>query len=319
VVTITARLYDANGSDTTVDLTTKTVKGIAKTQLLWVDVGRDAQDLAVAGEAIGVGDALVALSASKRRPAIARGDATVRVRVIGIGGSKNTVKPVPIDVFARKGIVVTIHDAAVPGLDSPIRESEGETLLGDLDAGAFLGVLLDGMLGGYFEAVEAIEAEIDDLDEKALRFGDVDALLEDLVALRRRIAQLRRALAPQRNVFSALTRPDAELEADILGAAWPGLTERFQQALDAVENARDLLIGCFDIVSTRTGQRTNDVMRILTVVSAVLLPSVVIAGVMGMNFKPAFFDNEANFFVVVGAMATLAILILLLARWRRWI
>jgi Mg2+ and Co2+ transporter CorA len=58
---------------------------------------------------------------------------------------------------------------------------------------------------------------------------------------------------------------------------------------------------------------------VLTVISAVLLPSIVLAGVMGMNFRVPFFDMPANFYFVVLAMITLSVLILGLARWRRWL
>jgi Mg2+ and Co2+ transporter CorA len=51
----------------------------------------------------------------------------------------------------------------------------------------------------------------------------------------------------------------------------------------------------------------------------VLLPAVVIAGVMGMNFKVGFFDNPDSFWVVVGVMVVLAVTTIILARWRRWL
>jgi Mg2+ and Co2+ transporter CorA len=89
--------------------------------------------------------------------------------------------------------------------------------------------------------------------------------------------------------------------------------------MDAVENARELLVGSFDIAMTKAGQRTNDIMRVLTVISSVLLPAVVVAGVMGMNFKVGLFDDPGNFFLVIAAMAALAVAILLMARWRRWV
>jgi magnesium transporter len=60
-------------------------------------------------------------------------------------------------------------------------------------------------------------------------------------------------------------------------------------------------------------------MKTLTIVSSIALPAVVLAGVMGMNFQIEFFDNAANFYVVVVAMLLISITILLLARWRRWI
>jgi magnesium transporter len=86
-----------------------------------------------------------------------------------------------------------------------------------------------------------------------------------------------------------------------------------------VENARELLVGSLDIYLGRSAQRSNDVMKTLTIVSSIALPAVVLAGVMGMNFHLEFFDNAQNFYVVIVAMLLISITILLLARWRRWI
>jgi Mg2+ and Co2+ transporter CorA len=60
-------------------------------------------------------------------------------------------------------------------------------------------------------------------------------------------------------------------------------------------------------------------MKVLTLVSAIALPAIVLAGVMGMNFKLPFFDENANFFLVLGLMVGLSVAILGVARWRSWI
>jgi Mg2+ and Co2+ transporter CorA len=60
-------------------------------------------------------------------------------------------------------------------------------------------------------------------------------------------------------------------------------------------------------------------MKALTVLSAVLLPAVVLAGIMGMNFKLRFFEDASNVWFVIGAMVLLAVAILGVARWRHWI
>ena len=133
---------------------------------------------------------------------------------------------------------------------------------------------------------KAIEREIDRLDERALRRRPRNDVLARIVALRRRIGLIRRTLAPHRVAFAALARPEMELHEE-LGRPWPGLTDRLERTIDAVENLRDLLLGTFDIHMGRAAQDANDVMKVLTLLSAVLLPSVVLAGIMGMNFNAA--------------------------------
>ncbi|HYM51945.1 MAG TPA: CorA family divalent cation transporter, partial [Candidatus Dormibacteraeota bacterium] len=137
------------------------------------------------------------------------------------------------------------------------------------------------------------------------------------VALRRRIAEMRRMLAPHRVAFAPMSRPDFEIPE--LGRPWPGLVERLERTLDATQSARDLLFGSFDVYMARAAHRTNNVMKVLTVLNAVLLPSIVLAGVMGMNFDIAFFEEGNNFWLVVGGMAVLATAIIGVSRWRGWI
>ncbi len=80
-----------------------------------------------------------------------------------------------------------------------------------------------------------------------------------------------------------------------------------------------MLIGTFDVHMTRTAQRTNDIMKVLTLASAILLPASVIAGVMGMNFKLAFFDDPGMFWFVIAGMAAIALGTIGFARWRNWL
>jgi Mg2+ and Co2+ transporter CorA len=166
--------------------------------------------------------------------------------------------------------------------------------------------------------VEAIEERIDELDLLAVRNPRDEPFLDAVVEVRRRIARLRRALAPNREALMPLSRPDFELHEE-LGVIWPGVAQRLERAIDGVENARELLVGSFDLYLGRASQRTNDVMKTLTIISSIALPAIVIAGVMGMNFKLPFFDDNANFAVVIGAMVALSVAILGYARWRTWI
>jgi magnesium transporter len=223
-----------------------------------------------------------------------------------------------LDIIAAPNVVLTAHDGPVAALDRFRKGLDGETRLGKLSAGDLMSSLIDEVLVEYFLLAEVIEREIDALDQRALQGRPGDDILAAIVALRRRVGMMRRTLAPHRDALSTLGLPELAVE-ETVGRPWPGLVDRLEAAMGVTENLRDGLLGTFDIHMGRVSQRANDVMRTLTLLSAVLLPAVVLAGIMGMNFKLAFFDETTNFWLVLVGMVALAVSILGVARWRHWL
>jgi magnesium transporter len=321
-----ATLYDADGKDRSVGLNGDVLRGVGKQQLLWIDLeARDEDEITALRELVDLPAEEAALLASDAKEVrLLRYPERVHLRLLAVEdrngdreGSEPTPSPTPIDIIVAPNVVITAHDGEVTAFENFREHLRGDSALGALNAAAFLTVLVDSVLDGYLAFVETIERRIDALDEAALRPGESGSFLREVVLLRRRVALLRRALAPHRWTFAPLARPDFELEG--LGQPWPGIVDRLERTVDSVENARELLIGTFDVYMASSAQRTNDVMKALTIMSAILLPAVVLAGVMGMNFKIGFFENPANFWIAVGAMTTLALAVLGISRWRGWL
>ena len=78
-------------------------------------------------------------------------------------------------------------------------------------------------------------------------------------------------------------------------------------------------MGSFDVLIARSGHRTNETMKVLTLTSVILLPGALIAGVMGMNFRVPLFDEPSVFWVVVASIVSLAPITMAVAKIRRWI
>ena len=317
---IRARLYTAKGEDLDIDLDARAVKRLTDDQLLWVDVdGARPEDLDRICQAFSLTKPIMdALATPGDEARLVRSPDAILLTVVSVEERDGQPSPVPVDVVARRNAVVTLHPEPIAALGEWKAHVSDEAELGSLDAGSFIGGLVDTMLGAFRREVEEIEEQVDRLDEVALRGNEPAHFLERVVALRRRAATLRRILVPQRETFGPLARPDFELHED-LGQPWPGLVDRLEMTISGVERARELLVGSSDIYLGRLGQRANDVMKALTVLSAVLLPAVVLAGVMGMNFQLGFFDNPQNFWLVAIAMLGLAVLVLGAARLRNWI
>lgn len=319
-MTLRARLYDARGADRDIDLETEPLGEVTDRHLLWVDLDRrEEADLALLGRALGLEPRILTqLSEDGRRARILRFPERIVVTLQALEADGDSLGRRELDVVVGRNLVVSVHDGELSAIRAFEEELGEEEALGKLDAGAFLTGLIDAVLASYFRAIDDIDRRIEALDQLALEARESETYLSTVVALRRRIAAVRRALTPNRDALMPLVRPDFEVHADV-ARAWPGTIDRLQAAIDAIEKSRELLVGSFDIYLGRAAQRSNDVMKLLTILSAIALPAIVLAGVMGMNFQIAFFGEPRNFWLVLAAMALFAGVLLLVARWRRWI
>jgi magnesium transporter len=290
-----------------------------RSELLWVDVERGDESIDAGLAALGFESAAERLQ-DDVAPGVVRADDIVHVAVLGLSREEEggQARPSRIDLVARGNAVLTVRDEEVEGLGHLVELVEGRSELGGLDAASFTAILIDGLIGAYFSAIDAIEHDIDKLDDQALRADPDRSFVRELTVLRRRIAMLRRALVPNRAAVAALARPELGLTPGGPDP-WPALLERLERAIDSVENARELLIGSFDLDMTRTAQRTNDVVRLLTVVSVTLLPASVLAGIFGMNFQSPLFEASGTFVLAVAFIAAVSAVILIVAHWRRWL
>jgi magnesium transporter len=293
---------------------------------LWVDVDRTSDDadatLAAVEEVLGVNVTDMPVDEEDAgRARLVRTEDRIHLTVEALepeGDDASNLVRREIDLIAGPNLVVSIHEGDAAALARFRKGLDGETRLGVLTAGDLLSTLVDEVLDGYFLIAEKIEREIDELDQRALRGTRRDDVLERIVRLRHRIGVVRRTLAPHRQALSTLALPEMRA-TELVGQPWPGLIDRLESAIDAIEGLRDGLMGTFDVHMSRVSQRANDVMRTLTLLSAVLLPAVVLAGVMGMNFKLGFFEDTTNFWLVIVAMVSLAVGILAVARSRGWL
>jgi magnesium transporter len=317
-VPIKTRLFDASGEDQEVELHDHSLAGLSDDKILWIDVlAPDSEDMKrLAAVHDWQPETLDDLGRRLGRARIRLHPSYVHLTIASVVGDGD-LRVAEIDLLVGRDFVVTVHRDDVPALIGLDDEHRGDSRLGKLGAGQFMGVLVDRVLTDYAARIEAIEGEVDKLDDLALR-AIGDELLEPIIRLRRRIAFMRRALAPHDAAFAALSRPDFELHEE-LGQPWPGLIDRLRQTMAATENARELLLGSFDVLMAHTQQRSNRAIQTLTVLSAMFLPAAVLAGVMGMNFALPLFDDDRAFVVVVGVMVGVALAILGVARVKHWI
>lgn len=320
---IRAYLYDAAGTDQEVPLTRRCIENLHARQLLWVDVSEfeESELRQLVALLMLERDSLYALLQPRRRPRLDHYRGYAHLNIHTIEPADGAYALLEVDFLLSANLIVTVHRKPVAFLDSFAQRVKGDSDLGELDAPAFLAALLDWHVTSYFRLLEDLEAEVDKIDAYALRPRRSRDLLAELAKLRQRIAFARRALTPHREVYAAMARPDFQLIASSQSAAhFHSLADRLDRAIETVENARELLVGSFDIFTTQTTLRTNEIIKVLTIASFIWFPASVIVGISALLLhSPVNPAHSPGFWLTLGSILLTAFSTLALARWKRWI
>jgi len=322
---IRARLFDADRPDVLLTLEEVGTTRPTDRQLLWIDAtGEVEQETSrILAEQFGLRRRTAQdLRQTDHEPSVALHRDYLHVRVAAEPDHRDARNTSWLDLIAAPNVVLSQHDQPITFLADVDHRIKSDAASGVLSSAAFLAVIVDAAITSYHAAVDAIEDDVDRLDAHSLSPEGRSDLLGDLVRCRRRIARLRALLADHRSVFTALAAPDVGRLVDDPDSAsiLQGLSARYEGALVAVDASREALLGSFDVFMSRTAQRTNEVMKVLTIATVLLLPGSVIAGLLGMNVVvPLNKDDPMSFWLVIAAFAILVAAVLLGARLKRWI
>lgn len=319
------RLFDARQADHHVEFADAIRRRPNGNQLLWVDITGTPtpSELDAMGDGFDLDERTREfLRATDDRPWLTLKGEAFLLRLAADPDDRDPDRADRLAIVAGANLVITRHDEPLEFMAEMDERIERDTAIGKLDAPLFVASLLDSTVTTYYRAIDAIEDDADELDAVALRDQGRTELLADLVAVRRRIAKLRRLLSAHRDVFASLATVDIDAVTGGADAApaFQGVAARFEGALAAVDDAREAILGSFDIYMTRTAQRTNDVMKVLALVTVLLLPGSLIAGLLGMNVTvPLDKDDPMSFWIVLAGVAVLAVSVVGFARSRRWL
>jgi magnesium transporter len=145
--------------------------------------------------------------------------------------------------------------------------------------------LLDAIIDNCFPVLETMDNTIDQMETKLLKNPDRECA-HSLHQLKRLLAQMRRLVWPERDVVTALLHDHSGIISDNTKIFLRDCYDHTVQIMDLIESYRDVVSGLMEMYLSAVGMRTNEIMRVLTVISSIFIPLTFIAGVYGMNFAP---------------------------------
>lgn len=190
-------------------------------------------------------------------------------------------------VVLAEQFVITIQEEESGDVFNPVRQrlrdGGGNARFMKSDYLAY--ALIDAVIDQYFPIIESLGESMDDLQETLLDQPTRERLRE-LHDFKRLIARIRRAVWPQREVLGRLMRDETGLVETRTKPFFRDCYDHTVIMVDILETFRDATRNIMDIYLSSISIRTNEIMRVLTVITSIFIPLTFIAGVYGMNFDP---------------------------------
>ncbi|MGC8915379.1 MAG: magnesium/cobalt transporter CorA [Thermoanaerobaculum sp.] len=191
---------------------------------------------------------------------------------------------VQVSFLLFPNLVVSIEErpnAFFTGVERRLAAGQGR--LFDLGCDYLLYALLDAAVDHYFPVLESIGENLENLEERLL--AQHDQVLPTLHQLRRDLLRLRRSLWPLRDAVGSLLRDDSPKVSAAVRVFLRDVQDHTLYLLDIVETYREMAASLLDLYLSAVAQRSNEVMKVLTVIGTIFLPLTFLVGVYGMNFQ----------------------------------
>ncbi len=248
------------------------------------------------------------------------------VNAIDIDPASGEIRSREVDFFLGPNFVVSYHNQAIEVLErhrrNLARESEARLRQGSAHV---LYRLLDEIVADFVPAIEHLDDRIDAAQDEVFRHP-TPATLQRIFLVKRAAIQLHRVVIPIRELLNRLARDDYPLIPVESRVYFRDVYDGLVRVHDILESLRDLVSSALETYLSVVSNRTNDIMKALTVVNVMFLPLTFVVGFFGMNFfgptlafeTPAL-PKGSLFFATLAALIGTPILFWILARRRGWL
>jgi magnesium transporter len=233
-----------------------------------------------------------------------------------------------VDIFVGRDYVITLHDTRLKPLvrlfDTVEREPDQREEIFGGGAEYLLHSIIDHLLDYCVPITRRISQRIEWIDDMIFERNSL-RVIEEIAIVRRDIIATRRIIKPQVQVIHALDRrirfffKQRGDEEEELEAYFGDLVDKIGKVYDILDDAKEVVDSLSATTDSLTSHRLNEVIKILTIFSVIMLPLTLISSVYGMNVHLPLEDHPLSFVYLLIVMVLLAFLMVLFFRWRRWL
>ena len=225
---------------------------------------------------------------------------------------------VDLDIFLSTDFLITVLETDCPELRDLIDHIQKATASESRSDRIYYRIV-DEVVDSYLPLLDRLNDTIDELEDQALKTPTPE-VLSTIFGTKRTLIFLRGVLVNTRDLAAQLQRIECRWISHDMGPFFRNIYDHVARNLDMVEIMRDLLTGTLDVYLSSVANRTNQVMKVLTVLGTVALPALVVSGVYGMNVKglPGA-DSAHGLWIAFAAMAVMTGLLLWVLKRFGWL
>lgn len=232
---------------------------------------------------------------------------------------KGEITTEQISFVLFKDILISFQEFRDDTFDNVMERIKGGSSIRKNGEDYLFYALLDAVVDSYFLALEEIDEKIDSLEDQ-LMLNPEKKVLQEIYELKREMIYIRNSIWPLRNVISTLSKNEFGLINERTIYYLRDVYDHIVQMIDIIETYRDILSGMLDTYLSSIGNKTNEVMKILTIFSTIFIPLTFLAGIYGMNFPNMPELNwKYGYLIFWGVSLVILIIMIRFFKKKKWI
>ena len=240
-------------------------------------------------------------------------------RTIGMHDTHEGVETEKLACFLGKNFLFTIHAKPNDAIEDLWGRLPRDARMLQRGVDFILYSILDSLVDRHFPLIEEIEDRIDNIHD--LMFSSPSQiLLDELLDLKRNLNVLRRQSLPQRELLNQISRGGARFIRQEHLIYFRDLYDHMYRIGESIDIEREMATSTMEAYLSVVANRTNEIMKVLTIIATIFIPLTFIAGVYGMNFEnmPEL-ETEYGYYVAMGFMIIVALIMVVYFRKKRWL
>jgi magnesium transporter len=205
-----------------------------------------------------------------------------------------------IHAFLGDGWLITAHAAPDSALEDVWKRLAGDAVLGRKGADFIYYLIADTVVDANFPILDLLADELEELEDRVVQHPRSEEL-QHIFSLKRTLVHMRRVLSPERDVFAILAKRGDPRIGEKTSLYFRDVYDHLVRIYESIDTGRDLLGNALDAYLSMVANRTNEIMKRLTVLSAVFMPLAFVTGFFGQNFAHLPFGSDALMYTMIAA------------------